>query len=34
VAGFSLLATTMTLAILEHWFQVMPMPALRLWNLS
>ncbi len=32
VAGYSLLATMMTLAILEHWFLVMPLPALKLWN--
>jgi len=31
-AGYSLLATMMTLAILEHWFLVMPLPALKLWN--
>jgi putative photosynthetic complex assembly protein 2 len=31
-AGYSLLATMMVLAILEHWFLVMPLPALKLWN--
>lgn len=31
-AGFSLIGTMMALAILEHWFLVMPLPALKLWN--
>jgi len=31
-AGYTLLATMMVLAILEHWFLVMPLPALNLWN--
>lgn len=31
-AGYALLGTMMTLAILEHWFLVMPLPALKLWN--
>ena len=30
--GYALLATMMILAILEHWFLVMPLPAARLWN--
>ncbi len=31
-AGYSLLATLMVLAILEHWFLVLPISAARLWN--
>jgi putative photosynthetic complex assembly protein 2 len=31
-AGYSLLGTMMVLAILEHWFLVMPLPALKVWN--
>jgi putative photosynthetic complex assembly protein 2 len=31
-AGYSLLATMMVLAILEHWFLVLPISAARLWN--
>jgi putative photosynthetic complex assembly protein 2 len=30
--GYALLAAMMTLAILEHWILVMPLPALNLWN--
>jgi putative photosynthetic complex assembly protein 2 len=30
--GFSLLATMMVLAILEHWFLVLPISATRIWN--
>jgi len=30
--GYTLLTTMMALAILEHWFLVMPLPALKLWN--
>jgi putative photosynthetic complex assembly protein 2 len=30
--GDTLLATMMVLAILEHWFLVLPLSALRLWN--
>jgi putative photosynthetic complex assembly protein 2 len=32
IAGFSLLATLMALAVLEHWLLVLPLPAARLWN--
>jgi putative photosynthetic complex assembly protein 2 len=32
VAGFTFLATMLTLAILEHWFLVLPLPAARSWN--
>jgi putative photosynthetic complex assembly protein 2 len=32
VAGFTFLATLMALAILEHWFLVLPIPADRLWT--
>jgi putative photosynthetic complex assembly protein 2 len=31
-AGYALLATMMVLAILEHWFLVMPVSAMRVWN--
>jgi putative photosynthetic complex assembly protein 2 len=30
--GYSLLATMMVLAILEHWFLVLPISATRIWN--
>lgn len=30
--GFTFLATLMVLAILEHWFLVLPLPAAALWN--
>jgi Protein of unknown function (DUF3623) len=30
--GFTLLATMMTLAVLEHWFLVLPLPAAALWR--
>jgi putative photosynthetic complex assembly protein 2 len=30
--GFALLATIMVLAILEHWFLVLPLPSAFLWN--
>jgi putative photosynthetic complex assembly protein 2 len=30
--GFTLLATLMTLAILEHWFLVLPISVARIWN--
>ncbi len=30
--GYTLLTTMMVLAILEHWFLVMPISAARLWN--
>ncbi len=30
--GFTLLATMMTLAVLEHWFLVLPLPAAALWK--
>ena len=30
--GFTLLATMMTLAVLEHWFLVLPLPAAALWQ--
>lgn len=32
VAGYTLLASLMTLAILEHWFLVLPLPATALWG--
>ncbi|MFN0218690.1 MAG: putative photosynthetic complex assembly protein PuhE [Hyphomicrobium sp.] len=32
VAGFTFLATLMALAVLEHWFLVLPIPAERLWS--
>lgn len=32
VAGLTFLATLMALAILEHWFLVLPIPAERLWT--
>ncbi len=32
VAGFTLLATLMGLAVLEHWFLVLPVPANELWR--
>ena len=31
-AGYTFLGTLMTLAILEHWFLVVPLPAAALWN--
>jgi len=33
-AGYTFLATIMTLAILEHWFLVLPVPAEAMWNWS
>lgn len=33
-AGFTFLATMMALAILEHWFLVLPLPSEGLWNWS
>ncbi len=33
-AGFTFVATMMTLAILEHWFLVLPLPAAALWRWS
>jgi putative photosynthetic complex assembly protein 2 len=30
--GYALVATMMVLAILEHWFLVLPLSAMRLWN--
>jgi putative photosynthetic complex assembly protein 2 len=32
VAGFTFLATMLVLAILEHWFLVLPLPAAHSWN--
>lgn len=32
--GFVFLATLMALAVLEHWFLVLPLPAAALWNWS
>jgi putative photosynthetic complex assembly protein 2 len=32
VAGYTFLATLLALAVLEHWFLVMPVPADSLWN--
>ncbi|MGH9916384.1 MAG: DUF3623 family protein, partial [Pyrinomonadaceae bacterium] len=34
IAGFALLTTLMALAILEHWFLVLPLSSLRLWSWS
>ena len=31
-AGTSLLASLMVLAVLEHWFLVLPLPSSRLWR--
>ena len=33
-AGYTFVATMMTLAILEHWFLVLPLPAAALWGWS
>ncbi|MEQ1941864.1 putative photosynthetic complex assembly protein PuhE [Mesorhizobium sp. VNQ89] len=33
-AGFTFLATMMTLAIVEHWFLVLPLPAEQMWSWS
>ena len=33
-AGFTFLATMMALAIVEHWFLVLPVPAEAMWNWS
>ncbi len=33
-AGFTFLSTMMALAILEHWFLVLPVPAEAMWNWS
>jgi hypothetical protein len=30
--GFALLATLMALAVIEHWFMVLPLPVERLWS--
>ena len=32
VAGSTFLATLMALAVLEHWFLVLPMPSAELWT--
>jgi putative photosynthetic complex assembly protein 2 len=32
IAGLTLLATLMALAVLEHWFLVLPLPAASLWT--
>lgn len=32
--GFTFLATLMALAVLEHWFLVLPLPAMQLWQWS
>jgi putative photosynthetic complex assembly protein 2 len=32
--GFTFLATLMALAVIEHWFLVLPVPAASLWNWS
>jgi hypothetical protein len=32
VTGYSLVTTMMVLAILEHWFLVMPPSAAKIWN--
>ena len=34
IAGFTLVAMMLTLAILEHWFLVLPLPATALWRWS
>ncbi len=34
VAAYTFLATLMTLAILEHWFLVLPLPSAALWSWS
>jgi putative photosynthetic complex assembly protein 2 len=34
LVGYTFVATMMTLAILEHWFLVLPLPAAALWNWS
>ena len=31
-AGYSLLATLLTLAVLEHWFLIIPLPVEKMWN--
>jgi putative photosynthetic complex assembly protein 2 len=31
-AGFALLATLLSLAVLEHWFLVIPLPVEKIWN--
>jgi len=33
-AGFTLLATLMALAVIEHWFMILPIPAEALWRWS
>jgi putative photosynthetic complex assembly protein 2 len=33
-AGYTFLATLMALAVLEHWFLVLPLPAMQLWQWS
>lgn len=30
--GYSLLATLLTLAVLEHWFLIIPLPVEKMWN--
>lgn len=32
IAGYTLLSTLMALAVLEHWFLVLPLPAASLWT--
>jgi putative photosynthetic complex assembly protein 2 len=32
IAGFTMLTTLMALAVLEHWFLVLPLPAAALWS--
>jgi putative photosynthetic complex assembly protein 2 len=31
-ASYGLLATLLTLAVLEHWFLIIPLPVERMWN--
>ncbi|MFM7460418.1 MAG: DUF3623 family protein, partial [Burkholderiales bacterium] len=31
-ASYGLLATLLTLAVLEHWFLIIPLPVERVWN--
>jgi hypothetical protein len=32
IAGYAFLATLMALAVLEHWFLVLPIPSAELWT--
>jgi hypothetical protein len=32
MTGYALVSSLLALAVLEHWFMVLPLPSERLWN--